>query len=159
MNRWWQEFHFWMNYSNVHCLESINFLKCFLCSPGLHLFDQKYSKTVILWNIITVKNNFSILVIFFRILWVKSLKEHRRTHLFEIEIFCNFLSLLSLLFSLNPKMKILSLITHPHVIPHPQDLRSSLKHKLRYFWWNPRGIWLVHRQRREYFLCAKTKQK
>ncbi len=25
----------------------------FLCSPVLHLFDQKYRKTAILWNIIT----------------------------------------------------------------------------------------------------------
>ncbi len=32
-----------------------------------------------------------------------------------------------------PKMKILSLITHPHVIPNPQDLHSSSDHKLRYF--------------------------
>ncbi len=38
-------------------------------------------------------------------------------------------------------MKILSLITHPHVIPNPQDLRSSSEHKLRYFWWNPRAFW------------------
>ncbi len=29
----------------------------------------------------------------------------------------------------HPKMTILSLITHPHFIPHPKDLRSSLKRK------------------------------
>ncbi|MGL5643299.1 MAG: hypothetical protein ACRCW3_00760 [Metamycoplasmataceae bacterium] len=34
-------------------------------------------------------------------------------------------------------MKILSLITHPHVIPNLQDLRSSSEHKVRYFWRNP----------------------
>jgi len=28
--------------------------RSFLCSPSLHLFDQKYTKTVILWNIITI---------------------------------------------------------------------------------------------------------
>ncbi len=39
------------------------------------------------------------------------------------------------------KMKILSLITHPHVVPNPLDLRSSSEHKLRSFWWNPRDIW------------------
>ncbi len=33
-------------------------------------------------------------------------------------------------------MKIVSLITHPHV-----DLHSSLEHKLRYLWWNPRAFW------------------
>ncbi len=30
------------------CIEAL------LCSPRLHLFDQKYSKTVILWNIIAI---------------------------------------------------------------------------------------------------------
>jgi len=33
----------------------------------------------------------------------------------------------------HPKMKMMSLITHPHVIPNPKDLRSSSEHKLRYF--------------------------
>ncbi len=41
----------------------------------------------------------------------------------------------------NPKMKILSLITHPHVVPNPLDFHSSSKHKLRYFLWNPRAFW------------------
>ncbi len=41
----------------------------------------------------------------------------------------------------HPKMKILSIITHSHVIPNPKDLRSSSEHKLRYFWWNPRAFW------------------
>ncbi len=35
-------------------------------------------------------------------------------------------------------MKILSLMTHPRVIPNPWDLHSSAEHKLIYFWWNPR---------------------
>ncbi len=34
-------------------------------------------------------------------------------------------------------MKILSLITHPHVVSNPWDLRSSSEHKLRY----SDGIW------------------
>jgi len=42
----------------VYCICTIQkFLKVFeslFCSPRLHLFDQKYSKTVILWNIITI---------------------------------------------------------------------------------------------------------
>ncbi len=42
---------------------------------------------------------------------------------------------------IHPKIKILSLITHPHVVPKPVNLRSSLDHKLRYFWWNPRAFW------------------
>jgi len=32
----------------------------------------------------------------------------------------------------DPKIEFLSLSTHPHVVPNPQDLRSSLEHKLRY---------------------------
>ncbi len=39
------------------------------------------------------------------------------------------------------KMKILSLITHPHVVPNQQDLRSSSECKLKYFCWNRRAIW------------------
>ncbi len=38
-------------------------------------------------------------------------------------------------------MKILSLITHSHSVPNPQDLRSSSEHKLRYVWWNSRMFW------------------
>ncbi len=30
-------------------------------------------------------------------------------------------------------MKIQSLITHPHVVPNPQDLCSASEHKLTYF--------------------------
>ncbi len=41
----------------------------------------------------------------------------------------------------HPKMKILSLITRPHVVPNPQDLHSYSEHKLRYVWWNPRALW------------------
>ncbi len=40
----------------------------------------------------------------------------------------------------HPKMKILSLIIHPHVVPNPKDLCSSSEHKL-YFWWNLRAFW------------------
>ncbi len=45
------------------------------------------------------------------------------------------------------KMKILSLITHDHVVPtretlmNEMNLCSSSEHKLRYFWWNPRASW------------------
>ncbi len=38
-------------------------------------------------------------------------------------------------------MKMMSLITHPHVVSNPQDLRSSSEHKLRYFRWNLRAFW------------------
>ncbi len=38
--------------------------------------------------------------------------------------------------------KNLSLITHPHVVPNTQDLRSSSEHKLRYFWCILRALWL-----------------
>ncbi len=38
-------------------------------------------------------------------------------------------------------MKMLSLITHPHVVPNPPDLYSSPEHKLRYFCWNLRDFW------------------
>ncbi len=39
------------------------------------------------------------------------------------------------------KMKILSLITHPHVIPNMQELCSSSEHKLRFFFvLNPRAL-------------------
>ncbi len=41
-----------------------------------------------------------------------------------------------------PKIWILSWITHPDVVPKPWDLRSSSEHKLRYFWWNLRTLWL-----------------
>ncbi len=41
----------------------------------------------------------------------------------------------------HPKMKMLSLITHPHVIPNLQALYSSSEHTLRYSWWNPRALW------------------
>ncbi len=40
----------------------------------------------------------------------------------------------------HPKIKILSLMTCPHIIPNLQDLRSSSLHKLRYFW-NLRAFW------------------
>ncbi len=39
------------------------------------------------------------------------------------------------------KKEILSLISHPHVVPNLQDLCLSSEHKLRYFWWNPRAFW------------------
>ncbi len=41
----------------------------------------------------------------------------------------------------HPKKKILSLITHPHVISNTQDIRSSSEHRLRYVWLNPRAFW------------------
>ncbi len=42
---------------------------------------------------------------------------------------------------IHPQMEILSLITHPHIAPKPEDLRLSSEHKLRYFWWNLRVFW------------------
>jgi len=42
----------------------------------------------------------------------------------------------------HPKMKILSLITHPHhVVPNLDDVCSFSEHKWRSFWWNPRNFW------------------
>ncbi len=41
----------------------------------------------------------------------------------------------------HPKMKILSLITHPHVVPNSKDLSSSSEQTFRYFWWNLRALW------------------
>ncbi len=38
-------------------------------------------------------------------------------------------------------MRILSLITQPHVVPNPLDFRSFSEHKIRYFWWNTRAFW------------------
>ncbi len=38
----------------------------------------------------------------------------------------------------HPKMKILSLSTHAHVVP---NICSSSEHKWRYFWWIPRALW------------------
>jgi len=46
----------------------------------------------------------------------------------------------------HPKMKIMSFITHPHGVPHPEDLRSSSEHKLRYFCWNPMAQWGLYWQ-------------
>ncbi len=38
-------------------------------------------------------------------------------------------------------MKMLSLNTHPDVVPNLWDLRSSSEHKIRYFWLNLRALW------------------
>ncbi len=48
----------------------------------------------------------------------------------------------------HPTMKILSLITPPHVVPNPWDLCSSSEQKLRYFWWSLRAmrILFVHKE-------------
>ncbi len=65
----------------------------------------------------------------------------------------------------HPKIKILSLITHPHVVFNLHDLCSSSEHKLRYFWLNLRALCPSHRQQKQYFLfiylfinilCAKN---
>ncbi len=53
--------------------------------------------------------------------------------------FCSFEYMLKGL--VHPKCKILSLITHPHVVSNPWDLRSSSEHKLRYFWCILRALW------------------
>ncbi len=34
-----------------------------------------------------------------------------------------------------------SVIVYPHVVPNPEDLRSSSELKLRYFRWNLRAFW------------------
>ncbi len=39
----------------------------------------------------------------------------------------------------HPKINILSLIIHPHVVSNPWDLRSSSEQKKWYFWWNLRA--------------------
>ncbi len=41
-------------------------------------------------------------------------------------------------------MIILSFCTYPHVIPNPYKLSSSSEHNLRYFGWEPGGLWLSH---------------
>ncbi len=47
------------------------FFKHILCSPRLPLFDQKHTvKTVTLWNIITIQNNFSFLYILNSIFYI-----------------------------------------------------------------------------------------
>ncbi len=40
----------------------------------------------------------------------------------------------------HPKIKILSLITHPHVDSKPVRPSFISEHKLRYFWWHPRAL-------------------
>jgi len=37
-------------------------------------------------------------------------------------------------------MKMMSLMTLPHVVPSPSDLRSSSEHSLRYFRFSPRAF-------------------
>ncbi len=57
----------------------------------------------------------------------------------------------------HPKMKILSLITHLHVFPNPEDFCSSLEHKLGYVWWNPRAFWpCIDSNTAEMFLGPET---
>ncbi len=58
---------------NIYNLHDLNLLKVWvqvrllnvfersvLCSQRLNLLDQKYSETVILWNITTIKKRFSL---------------------------------------------------------------------------------------------------
>ncbi len=61
---------------------------------------------------------------------------------------------------LHPKMKMLSLITYPHVVPNPYKLCSSSGHYSRYFGWNreacdctaaPHTFWLNHWWQMDYF--------
>ncbi len=45
---------FWIDFKHLF-LFFVNFIKIsILCSPILHLFDQKYVKQHIFWNIITI---------------------------------------------------------------------------------------------------------
>jgi len=40
----------------------------------------------------------------------------------------------------DPEMNTMSLMTHPHVVTSPYDLRSSSDHSLRYFRFSPRAF-------------------
>ncbi len=42
------------------------------------------------------------------------------------------------------KMKIVSLISYPHVVPNSWKLCSFSEHNLRYFGWKPGDLWLSH---------------
>ncbi len=61
----------------------------------------------------------------------------------------------------HPTIKILSLITHPHVVLLTQTCKtihfhSFMKHKLRYFWWNLRAFWpCIDRNATETFKVQK----
>ncbi len=70
--------------------------------------------------------------------WFVKKKKKTNSNASNSIVFCWDLSLKGMV---HPRMKILSLITLPHVVPNPQDLRSSSERKLRCFWWNPRAFW------------------
>ncbi len=74
----------------------------------------------------------------------RSLLAHYHISISEFQISTGFNRLLKITHkfkgTVHPKMKILSLIAHPHVVPNPRKTFIHL-HKLRYFWWNPRAFW------------------
>jgi len=57
----------------------------------------------------------------------------QHVHVSAIESSRSSLNIFLLQVKVHPKMKILSVFTHPHVVSTPLDLRSSSEHKLRYF--------------------------
>ncbi len=59
----------------------------------------------------------------------------------------------------HPKMKILSWITHPHVVPNLQDLCSSSEHKLRYFLCIPGALWPFIDSKDPYTIKAQKRSK
>ncbi len=52
----------------------------------------------------------------------------------------------------HPKMKMLSLITHPHVVPNPLDLLSFSEHKLRYLLIKFESFLTLHRLQENYHI-------
>ncbi len=108
------------------------------CGPGSHLKNSNYEKWQ--WELWGTQAAMTI----------QPIKEHlQKSHRIIAGTEQKLLGICWLLKSTNtirlkgivhPEMKILLLITHPHVIPNPQDL-CSLEHKLRYFWWNLSAFW------------------
>ncbi len=54
-------------------------------------------------------------------------------------------------------MNVLSLFIHPHVVPNVQDLRSSLEHKLRYFFMKSKIFPILNRQQHNYHVQGPEK--
>ncbi len=123
--------------------------------PGKFLFKCLRVQIVIEWILIRIKMNtwtvFSSLFMFRPKLFSSSTSNWTENDLLQICIWC-FISVFydSYAFTgideifkgiVPQKRKILSLITHPHVVSNPLDLHSSSEHKLRYLRWNPRAFW------------------
>ncbi len=70
------------------------------------------------------------------------LQQHQTRNCLFLKDLCLFCLLTSLLEGkVHTKMKMMSLITHPHVVPNQQGLRPSSEHKWRYVLCNPRALW------------------